>query len=154
MTPNTQVLSSQVCARSPPTRPYSSVSKEGEFAGQEDLRNHFIFSIFACARSPTAIPSRSRQGSSCWRGNKIRKPPPRLSPWWWWSGSPCYLILRVMLMILLMRMYTYLCSIEEQATHPRKRGINPILRARPTIYYGTCSRGPSNGKQKSQKEHF
>ena len=48
----------------------------------------------------------------------------------------------------------YLCSIEEQATHPRKRGINPILRARPTIYYGTCFRGPSNGKQKSQKEHF
>ena len=34
----------------------------------------------------------------------------------------------------------YLCSIEEQATHPRKRRINPILRARPTIYYGACFR--------------
>ena len=83
-------LSSQVCARSPPTCPDSSVSKEGEFAGQEDLRNHFIFFIFACAGSPTAIPSRSRRGSSYWRGNKRRKPPPRWSPWWWWTGSPCW----------------------------------------------------------------
>ena len=146
-------LSSQVCARSPPTRPDSSVSKEGEFAGQEDLRNHFIF-LFLPAQE-VQLQFRPDLDKGRVVGEVTR------------DGSllpGCHLGGGEQAAHVDDDIYgndddsvdedDYLCSIEEQATHPRKRRINPILRARPTIYYGTCFRGPSNGKQKSQKEHF
>ena len=129
-------LSSQVCARSPPTCPDSSVSKEGEFAGQEDLRKHFIFLFLPAQEVQLQFRPDLDKGRVVGEVTRDRS----LLP-------VCHLGGGEQVAHVddtcgndddSVDEDDYLCSIEEQATHPRKRGINPILRARPTIYYGLC----------------